>query len=177
MTKSLPVRLRVAGRGSCAERWKNLARDLGVADRVEFLGQVPYAQMPNLYRSADAFIFTSLRDSFGSQVLEAMASGLPVIGLNHQGVRAIMPAEAGIKVEVTSPERTVAGLGEAMMRLAASPDERMRMAGAAWEFARRQTWSRRAAEMCQLYRKILEPAAPPDHGASQRPLVRVGAVG
>jgi glycosyltransferase involved in cell wall biosynthesis len=154
-TKDLPIRLLVAGRGSLRDEWRRLADDLGLGDRVVFLGHVSYAQMPALYRSADAFIFTSLRDSFGSQVLEAMSNGLPVIALDHQGVSAIMPDDAGIKVPVITPAETVAALGWAIRRLAYSPEERMRMGRAGWEFARTQTWSQRAEAISRIYQGIV----------------------
>ncbi len=154
-TKDLPVRLLVAGRGSMREEWETLAEKLGLRDRVTFLGLVPYAQMPELYRSANAFIFTSLRDSFGSQVLEAMASGLPIIGLDHQGVGAFVPSEAGVKVPVTNPQETVLALGSAIRRLVGSDEERARMGRSAWEFATTQSWERRAEVMSEYYEAII----------------------
>ncbi len=153
-TKDMSTRLLIAGRGSMREEWRRYADALGLSDRVTFMGPVPYSQMPALYRSADAFIFTSLRDSFGSQVIEAMSSGLPVITLGHQGVGAMMPSDAGIKVPVKTALETVAGLGWAIRRLAYAPEERLRMGRAAWEFARTQTWARRAETMSGLYEGI-----------------------
>lgn len=155
-TKDLPISLLVAGRGPLREEWERLVHDLGLRDRVSFLGQVPYLEMPALYRSADAFIFTSLRDSFGSQVLEAMASGLPVIALDHQGVGAFVPAEAGVKVPVTNPEETVLALGNAIRRLAGSDGDRSRMGRCAWEFAVTQSWERRAQVMSRYYEGLVQ---------------------
>jgi glycosyltransferase involved in cell wall biosynthesis len=162
-TRDLPIRLLVAGRGSMGDGWRRYASALGLSHRVSFLDQVPYAQMPSLYRSVDAFIFTSLRDSFGSQVLEAMSSGLPVIALDHQGVGALMPDSAGIKVPVVSPAETVAALGWAIRRLAYAPEERARMGRAGWEFAKTQAWSQRAETMSRLYEGIAKKqVASPD---------------
>ena len=158
-TKDLPVRLLVAGRGSLREPWQKQAEDLGIGERVRFLGEVPYLEMPNLYRSADAFIFTSLRDAFGSQVLEATAAGLPVISLDHQGVGACLPADAGIKVPVTNPTDTVSGLAEAIRLLSCDADTRMKMGRAAWEFAQTQTGAHRAEVMTRLYEQLLGKGA------------------
>jgi glycosyltransferase involved in cell wall biosynthesis len=138
------------------EEWQNLAGSLGVAGRVSFLGKVPYLKMPGLYRSADALIFTSLRDSFGSQVLEAMASGLPIIGLDHHGVHEFVPNEAGVKVPVANPEETVSALANAIRRLASSVDEAARMVRSAWEFAATQRWERRAEVMNDFYADIVQ---------------------
>ncbi len=81
--------LLVAGSGSDRARMEDLTRELGLTNRVNFLGRIPHEDMPALFQRCDAFLFTSLRDSFGSVVLEAMAHGLPVVTLNHQGMRAL----------------------------------------------------------------------------------------
>lgn len=160
--KDVPARLLVAGRGTLREKWEEIAERLGISDRVVFLGHVPYGQMPALYHSSDAFIFTSLRDAFGSQVLEAMGSGLPIIGLDHQGLGAFVPPEAGIKVPVTNPEGTVTALANAIRRLANSPEESGRMGRAAWDFANTQRWQRRAKVMSAFYEDIIR-----NHGLSR----------
>ncbi len=153
--QDLPVRLLVAGKGAKRGEWEALSRRLGLGNRVNFLGQVDYNQMPELYRSADVFIFTSLRDAFGSQVLEAMASGLPIIALDHQGVRAFVPDIAGVKVPIAGPRETVSGLASAIRLLAVSPEQRIQKGQAAWEFARTQTWTKRAELMGHWYEEIV----------------------
>ena len=57
----------------------SLARTVGVADRLVFLGPVPDEQLPRLYRGAVAFVFPSLHEGFGLPPLEAMACGTPVV--------------------------------------------------------------------------------------------------
>lgn len=136
-------------------KWLGLAEKLNLSNRVEFLGEIPYKQMPALYRSADVFVFTSLRDAFGSQVLEAMASGLPVVALAHQGAVAFVPSEAGIKVPVTNPPETVSGLASAIRHLAGSGQARTEKGRAAWEFARTQTWAQRAERMSRYYEEAV----------------------
>ena len=56
----------------------DLARELGIADRVRFLGTVPHHAMPRHYREADAVVVASRYESFGLVILESMASGTPV---------------------------------------------------------------------------------------------------
>jgi glycosyltransferase involved in cell wall biosynthesis len=153
--KDAAVRLVVAGDGPQRPELEALARQLGVGDRVQFVGLVPWVEMPGLFQSADAFLFTSLRDSMGSVVLEAMAQGLPIVTLNHQGVATLVPEEAGIKVPVTIPALTVEALATAMRRLAGSPESRQQMGEASWNYAREQTWERRVAEMSKWYEECL----------------------
>ncbi len=149
--KESNVRLLIAGDGEMREVWERRAKDLGLQDRVQFLGMVPWLEMPQLYRSCDAFVFTSLRDSFGPSLLEAMAHGLPVLALDHQGVAAFVPDNAAIKVPPTSPQETVAGLANAIRKLLLCPNERRKMSEAALDFARTQTWEKRAEHMSQIY--------------------------
>jgi len=156
--RKLPVRLLVAGDGPLRHNWERYASQLGIQDRVEFLGPVKWELMFALYREVDAFLFTSLRDSFGSVMLEAMSQGLPIITLSHQGAGAHVPSEAGIKVPVTTPRETVAGLAEAIRDLLYSPEKRSNMGSTGWEFARSHTWTRRAAYMIELYEQMSSPS-------------------
>lgn len=164
MTDDLNVRLLVAGDGEMRESWQQYARHLRVESKVEFLGKLPWHQMPNLYRIADAFLFTSLRDSFGMQVLEAMAHSLPIIALDHQGVGAFIPTDAGIKVPVTNPRETVRQIAEAIRWLVKTPEGRLRMGEAGRFYAETQTWERRAARISELYEEVLKIRTSPELG-------------
>jgi len=59
------------------------------------------------FAEADLFVFTSLRDTFGTVNLEALAKGCPVMCLNHQGVGTHLPDAVAIRVPVTTPEAVV----------------------------------------------------------------------
>ena len=149
------ILLLVAGSGTEQTQMESLAHELRLTNRVEFLGRVPHEEMPALFQSSDAFVFSSLRDSFGSVVLEAMSNGLPVIALNHQGIRAFVPDEASIKVPVNSPEQAINDLARAFEAFASHPGRRLAMSRAALAFAEGQTWTRRAEKMNELYAEIM----------------------
>lgn len=80
-----PVRYLIAGVGDDEARLRQVAAEAGVADRVRFLGKVPAADLPDLYRAADLFALPSIGEGFGIVYLEAMASGTPAIGLDVGG--------------------------------------------------------------------------------------------
>jgi exopolysaccharide biosynthesis WecB/TagA/CpsF family protein len=153
------VRLLVAGDGEMRKAWEYYAKRLRVDHKVEFLGKVPWDEMPSVYQRADALLFTSLRDSFGMQVLEAMGQGLPILALDHQGAGTFVPHAAGIKISVKTPRETVSGVAEGIRRLARNPDERRRMGEAGRAFARTQTWERRAEWMSKLYEEVISAQA------------------
>jgi glycosyltransferase involved in cell wall biosynthesis len=149
------VRLRIAGDGPLKVEMERLAQTLGVSGRVDFLGGVPWLEMKRHYRESDLFLFTSLRDSSGQVLAEAMANGLPIVTLNHQGVGAIVPAEAGIRVNVAHPEPTVQALADGLHQLISSPELRQRMAAAAAAHAQSMSWTQHAEKMSEWYAEVL----------------------
>lgn len=160
----LQIELLVAGDGGQKEELARRVRELGLGDRVRFLGRISQDEVMSLFRKVDALLFTSIRDSFGSVVLDAMSMSLPILTLDHQGVGAFVPPSAGIKVKVSDHSGTVRALAAGMAAMADSVERRARMGRAAWEFARQQTWEARAIEMTRLYEESL----------SRRPLLSRG---
>ena len=77
----------VAGDGDDRPRLEQLASELGVIELVRFIGHVPDSELPDLYRSADVFIMPSTGEGFGIVFLQALASGIPVIGGDNDGSR------------------------------------------------------------------------------------------
>ena len=154
---NLRVRLRIAGDGPLKDEMQGLAQTLGIADRVDFLGAVPWLEMKFQYEQADLFLFTSLRDSSGQVLAEAMASGLPIVALNHHGVGAIVPPEAGIRVSVEDPDQTVRALTDGVHRLITSQPLRESMSQAAMAHARSLSWNAHAEIMSNWYAQVLAP--------------------
>lgn len=158
---SFPVRLVVAGQGPMLSRYRKMVAKLGLAERVQFLGRVPHERMGVLFRQADAFLFTSIRDSFGAVVLEAMAFGVPVVVPDHQGVGTFVPESAGIKVPVTTYRQTARAYAQAIDLLAQNPELRLRLAQGAWRYAQQERWDRRVERMLGVYEEVLSDAHRP----------------
>ena len=97
--------------GGTAERW---AREHGLADGVEFHGEVPNERVPELLRAAYAFVHPSLEESFGRVLVEAMAQGIPVVAGRDAGAVAWVLDEgrAGVLADVTSVASLAATLGD-----------------------------------------------------------------
>lgn len=74
----------IAGDGPMGNKWKSLARLLGVADRVIFTGDVSEADLPDYYHAADIYVLpaSARAEAFGIAILEAMACGLPIVCTN-----------------------------------------------------------------------------------------------
>jgi glycosyltransferase involved in cell wall biosynthesis len=138
-----------------------MIRDRNLQHKVFWKGsRLTQTELRTAYAEHDAMLFTSLRDSFGSQVLEALAMGLPIITLDLHGVHDWVPKGASLKVAVGSPEETVSNLARAIEEYSSlSLSTRNQMSMCAWNFARTNTWAARA-EFCEkLYQEILSRAA------------------
>ncbi|MBC7785204.1 MAG: glycosyltransferase [Burkholderiales bacterium] len=93
-----------------------LARDLGVADRVELPGDMPHVDCVRAVARADACVHTVLRDSQGA-IVEAMLAGVPVMTLDHLTPAMIVTNECGTKIPIddnTTPEQIVDRIALAM---------------------------------------------------------------
>jgi phosphatidylinositol alpha-1,6-mannosyltransferase len=89
----------VVGEGADRARIEALARDVGVSERVRFLGAVGLKSLMEIYRMADLFVMPSTGEGFGVAFLEAMASGTPALGLDVAGARdALADGELGTAV-------------------------------------------------------------------------------
>ena len=119
-----------------------LARRLGLADAVRFLGHVPQADLPALYSGADLFVFPSLYEGFGLPALEALACGTPVVASNVSALPEVV-GDAALQVSPLDVE----ALADAMERVLHDPRLRAdlrerglkRAAGFSWERAARET--------------------------------------
>jgi phosphatidyl-myo-inositol dimannoside synthase len=104
----------VVGEGDDRSWLENFAREMGVVDRVRFLGAVGQQGLVNAYRVSDLFVMPSTREGFGIVFLEAMACGVPTLGLAVAG--AIDPlADGDLGTAVTEIEFPAA-LSEALGR-------------------------------------------------------------
>lgn len=133
--ESIPFKLTVLGDGPAGKHLPDLIQSYNLTDRVEWLGQVPFDQVKQAYRSHEALFFCTLRDSSATQFLEAMANALPIITLDIHGGKVIVPDDAGVKVQVTDPKQVVRDLAEAVTALYTNPEQYATAAEASYAFA------------------------------------------
>lgn len=126
---------------------------------VDFRGWVTRDQVFEAYREGDVLAFTSLRDTSGNVVLEAMAQGLPVVYLDHQGAHDMGSPDAGIPVSVSTPAASVAGLVGALRALATDSDLYDRLSAGAVDQARRFLWTRNGNVVNDIYLDVLGRSA------------------
>lgn len=144
------------GGGEDIEPCRAEAVELGVSDRVEFLGHLPRAEIDAHYAAADIFVFPSFREPTGGVLYEAMQWGLPVITAAYGGPNWIVDDETGIRIPVSDPDTYASDVARAITRLAGDPAERERLglAGRA-KLAREAFWPVKAERLAALYADVL----------------------
>ena len=110
------VDLAVLGSGVMDERLHSLVRELGLEDRIRFLGRRPNAEISDWLAACDVFCLPSRREGCPNVVLEALASGRPVVATNVGGVPELLDNRYGILTPVDDPEALAEGLTCALRR-------------------------------------------------------------
>jgi glycosyltransferase involved in cell wall biosynthesis len=122
------IELVIAGEGDEREPLERRARELGLADRVRFIGPQPREQVVRLFRAADAAILSSSWENFPHTVVEALAAGTPVLATATGGVAEVVrDGDNGLLVAPGDAE----ALADAVRRFFEDADLRERLRDAA----------------------------------------------
>ncbi|HYC82225.1 MAG TPA: glycosyltransferase [Solirubrobacterales bacterium] len=136
-----------------------------LGERATFLGWLEGEALPRAYASADLFLFASSTDTYGQVILEAAASGLPVVAVAEGGPAALVENRHTGLLCRPDPDH----LAGALLQLAAAPALRRRLGAAAAAQARGRSWERSLEELAIGYHRALADAAAP----AAQPLVQV----
>lgn len=143
----------IVGDGPDYERLAVLAKDLTVADRVHFTGQLPRVQVMEHIQGSEIFSMPSWQETFGLVYLEAMAHGKPVIGCRDQGVDGIVLSG---KTGLLAAPKDVESLVQALDWLLSHPDEARAMGARARQLVLQQyTWPRVGEKLTETYQRLL----------------------
>ena len=123
-----------------------------VGDGAVFLGWLEGAALARAYASADVFLFASRTDTFGQVVLEAQASGLPVVAVAEGGPLSLIERS---RQRAALRGRRADALADAVLELAGSPALRARIARAGLDAVRERTWERALQRLGDGYRRAL----------------------
>jgi glycosyltransferase involved in cell wall biosynthesis len=132
-----------------AEAAAALIRKLGVESEVVELGTIPYELLHHLYSACDVYVTAAYAESFAHPLVEAMASGLPVVASDLPVHREIC-GDAGAYFSRFSPEE----LSSKVLEIVNSPVERRKMSARGLEQSQRFSWSRHVKELTSLAESI-----------------------
>ncbi len=126
-----------------------------LGERATFLGWLVGEDLPRAYASADAFLFCSSTDTYGQVILEAAASGLPIVAVAEGGPAALIEnRHTGLLCRPDADH-----LAGTLLQLASSPRLRRQLGEAGARAARERSWERSMAQLAAGYRRALDAAA------------------
>ncbi len=127
----------------------------GLADRLDILDTVPWEKMPQVYAEHDILVFPSLVEGQPSVILEAMATGMPVVTAETCGMVDVI--EHGSDGQLIPPADSAA-LAQAVLQLSASSELRERLGSAAQARMRRHSWDYAACSFEKLLERTIDRA-------------------
>jgi glycosyltransferase involved in cell wall biosynthesis len=152
----------VAGDGPHAEQYQRMA-----PSGTRFVGRLSGSALSAFFASADLFLFPSVTDTFGNVVLEAMASGVPVIGAEVGPTCELLAAGGG----VTFPREDADAFASCVVALADDPARRRSLALRALDVAHDYKWDRVFDDLMADYARVIVGAAPATSAAGASALL------
>ncbi|MCA0239471.1 MAG: glycosyltransferase family 4 protein [Proteobacteria bacterium] len=150
LRKALPqASMTIAGSGPEAAMLERLAHSLGVADAVRFAGRLDRDEMAALYRSADVMLNPSQVDNMPNSLLEALASGVPIVSTDVGGVPFMV--QNG-KTALLVPAGDAAAMAAALQRVLAERGLRRQLVDAGLQEVQRYAWDQVAPLLAGVYR-------------------------
>jgi glycosyltransferase involved in cell wall biosynthesis len=147
--KGKPVRLTIAGGGGLLPQLKKLVEQKGLGGVIDLTGRIEAEKMPDIYRRHDIFVTATMQEGMSNAMLEAMASGLPIITTRCEGADELI-TDNGIVVEDASAE----ALAGTIEKLAQDSQRYKAMCISARQRAGTFDWDKVAEQYSQLYKRI-----------------------
>jgi len=148
------VSLFIAGNGPLHHELQRLAINLGLKNRMHFLGSVSHETIPSLIAGCEALVLGSRSEAFGIVLLEAMAAAKPVVATAVGGIpELVAEGRNGLLVPPEDPK----ALSDAMVRLLADADLRQAMGQEGQRLVQSHyTWNKQGERFLDLYHRVLK---------------------
>jgi len=150
-------RVRIVGDGPERGALQKKAQELSLNNQVRFHGWLPQTAAAALLQDSDVMVLPSMRECGGAAVLEAMASGIPVIATDWGGPADYITADTGILIPPSTPERFAEELADAIKWLAENPKARVEMGQAGRRRAQSfYDWHVKAKALLNIYNDVVK---------------------
>jgi glycosyltransferase involved in cell wall biosynthesis len=133
----------IAGHGMLKKNAIEQVKNYGIDSKITFHESMPHNELEKLFSESHIFLFPSLIDSCPMQVFEAFAFGLPVITLNHQGMKDQVNEKTGIKVNVGDNINYPQQLADAILSVCNNDEVYDNYSLMAYKFGQQQIWSKK----------------------------------
>jgi glycosyltransferase involved in cell wall biosynthesis len=144
-------RLVLAGDGPDRPYLASFCERQGIAHRVQFLGVVRHAALPDVYRRSSVFVMPAINEAMPNALLEAMASGLPAVTTDTGARELVRNGESGFVVEAGNAH----AIKTAVARYLEESELCVRHGRNARALAERRTWQRNAEAYLGIYKNIM----------------------
>lgn len=152
--------LLILGSGPKLNDLKKLAGDLGISDCVYFAGMIPYEDLPGYLAMCDAFVTASVTEVHPLSVIEAMGTGLPIMGIRSPGVGdTVVDSVTGFLSTETLPAFTAK-----LTRLCLNIDQRRQMGESARQASTKYAIERTTQSMLKQYQRLVYDSRPRQRG-------------
>ena len=118
--------IRLAGKGSLQNELEKQASEAGVSDVVTFLGRISREEMQKEMQMAACFVLPTRYEAFGAVLIEAMATGLPVIATRSGGPDTIVNADNGILIDTENAEQLARAMEGMIQRISELSEQKIR---------------------------------------------------
>jgi glycosyltransferase involved in cell wall biosynthesis len=150
-------RLLIVGDGPERESMERQVAEHGLSGSVELLGKKPQAEVAELMRQSDVFVFPSIRELGAGVIAEAMASGLCCVAADYGGPRELLAQERGVKIPIGAREPLTQGFTLALEKLAAAPELARELGERGKRYALANlTWDIKAQRTVDIYRWVMQ---------------------
>ncbi|MFB0525193.1 MAG: glycosyltransferase family 4 protein [Phycisphaerae bacterium] len=143
------VHLTIVGGGQMEQQLRQMVAEKNLSNIIEITGRLDSEKMPQVYRQNDIFVSASMQEGMSNAMLEAMASGLPIVTTRCEGVEELIK-DNGIVVEKAQASQ----IAEAIKKLAETAETSRKISVAARKQAEKFSWKNVAEEYLSRYNKI-----------------------
>ena len=156
--KNKNIHLTIAGTGSDYEvtRYHCLAEQLGIENKVTWLGNIRNEEVQRLMREKDVFFFTSILEATSTVVPEAIQNNLPIISFNACGFGHLVKNKVGETIELQKPEQAAISFAEVIDRLAIDKSPLIDYSDACDKYKKELAWQWKAERVIELYKQAIE---------------------
>ncbi len=141
----------IIGEGSERQNLEKYAEKLGISDRVRFIGEVPNQEIPKYLKAADCFCLPSIKEGFGIVILEAMATGIPVIASQVGGIVDIIQHE---KNGLLVPAKASYAISRAILEIQQNPTLAQTITQSAQKTLKNYNWNNITEQLYKVYERI-----------------------
>jgi len=159
---NIDFELRILGEGPLTRKMMKRARKLQIENRCDFLGMLSHDEALEQLGWCDLFVFTSLRDSMPTVLLESLSYGVPILCIDHQGVSDVVDDDCAFRIPLSGYGKTVRDISDSLRAISADKKGLLKKSKSARTRAMLFTWRAQAAQIIRCYDRVCSERVEPD---------------